>query len=401
MGFSPTASTTTLTARLTPLGRKLLVTNTNSLITKFALGDGDANYNATLPLLTGDVPALGGDVGPNATTSNSSGNDSVIRYPLFLNSLGGNVKAVDPASGIISSTELKNGQTVISGSSITQNVIDRNNFATDNLVNLFVSFGLPTNLTQKSVYTATTFTNGGFSDTALSGLASDKIIVIGVDNALYGENLDGREIKLELTTTATTYTLYSTFQNIGVGLPTEDATYKELSNNSVHLGASLGFLLSDDRVKPGTDTTKSWATGFGDVKPFSVGSKELYNLQTDTNLGQTGDTVLGVAYLDKGLFVITDPTIVDEFDLAFSGASATTATVNHISTDVVQNVTCIAGRGEFGTSVNPTWKVGDTVRITEIGLFDDSNNLIAYGKFDRQVLKTTDGFASFGIKITI
>ena len=401
MGFNTTATTATLTAKLTPLGRRLMVTNTNSLISRFALGDSDANYNVTNPLTTGQVPSIGGDIGIGNTVNNSSGNDISIRYPLFISSRGGNVKAVEPASISVSNILSKVGQEVnLSGSYITENVIDINDYATDTLVNLFSSFGLPLNESQKNTYTGTTFSSGGWSDTALSGLASDKILIIGIDNSKYGETLDGREIKLSLPTSAGTFTLYSTFQNIGLKLTREDATYKESSTTTTNLGNSLGFLVSDDILTPnGGDVSKSWATGFGVVKPFSVGKKELYNLTTNSNLNVTADTVVGVGYLSKGFLVITEPTIVNAYNPAFTGT--TTVTYNSVSTDVVQNITCIAGRGEFGTSKNPTWATGDTVRITELGLYDATNNLIAYGKFDRQILKTIDGFSSFGVKITL
>jgi hypothetical protein len=400
MGFNTTGTTAILTAKLTPLGRRLMVTNTNSLISRFALGDSDANYNVTNPLTTGQVPSIGGDIGIGNTVNNSSGNDISIRYPLFLSSRGGNVKAVEPASISVSNILSKVGQEVnLSGSYITENVIDINDYATDTLVNLFTSFGLPLNESQKNTYTGVTFSSGGWSDTALSGLASDKILIIGIDNSKYGETLDGREIKLSLPTSAGTFTLYSTFQNIGLNATREDATYKELSTTT-NLGNSLGFLVSDDILTPnGGDVSKSWATGFGVVKPFSVGKKELYNLRTNSNLNITADTVVGVGYLSKGFLVVTEPTIVNAYNPAFTGT--TTVTYNSVSTDVVQNITCIAGRGEFGTSNNPTWATGDTVRITELGLYDTTNNLIAYGKFDRQILKTIDGFSSFGVKITL
>jgi hypothetical protein len=56
-----TAATQTLIAKLTPLGRQLLVTSNNTLITSFSLGDSDANYNALLPLTTGQIPAESGN----------------------------------------------------------------------------------------------------------------------------------------------------------------------------------------------------------------------------------------------------------------------------------------------------------------------------------------------------
>ena len=69
MGFNN--STTVLTAKLTPLGRQRLMTSTNNLITKFSLGDSDANYNATLNLTTGEIPGYGGDLtSPSGLTNN-------------------------------------------------------------------------------------------------------------------------------------------------------------------------------------------------------------------------------------------------------------------------------------------------------------------------------------------
>jgi len=403
MGYQSTATTTTLIAKLTPLGRQLLVTNTNNLITKFSLGDSDANYDSVDALSSGTVPSLGGSLGLNNTSSNSVGNDTIIKYPLMTNGLGGTLKSVDAASINVTRVLQNIGQNVdVSGTNITQVVVDRNDVNTDSLTNLFTSFGLPLTEAEKATYTATTFTNGGWSDTALSGFANDKILIIAIDNSQYGENLDGKEIKVDLTTSASSYTIYSTFQNRGVNLGNLDATYKDTSSQTVGLGTSLGFLVSDDILKPnGGDVSLSWSTGFGTNKPFSVNNKSLYNLRTNSNLASTADTVVGIAYLDKGLLVITEPTIVDSFNSTYSASTATTVTLNSVSTNVIQNITCVAGRGEFGSSTNPTWTVGDSVRISEIGLYDNQNRLIAYGKFDRHVIKTTDGFASFGIKITV
>jgi hypothetical protein len=160
------------------------------------------------------------------------------------------------------------------------------------------------------------------------------------------------------------------------------------------------MLVSDDIMRPnGGSPSLSWATGFGTVKPFSNNNKQFYNLQTNTNLGLTADTVIGVAYLDKGFLVITNPTIVNNF--TSSATTASTLTFESVSSAVYQNVTCLANRGEFGSSTNTTFTGSDIPRISEVGLYDDLGNLIALAKTDRQVTKNINEFKAFNIKINL
>jgi hypothetical protein len=58
----------------------------------------------------------------------------------------------------------------------------------------------------------------------------------------------------------------------------------------------------------------------------------LYNLQTNSNIGVSADTMVGVAYLDKGL-IITDPTIIANYELATGMTSGVTVTLS-VSTSV-------------------------------------------------------------------
>jgi hypothetical protein len=79
-------------------------------------------------------------------------------------------------------------------------------------------------------------------------------------------------------------------------------------------GDNVAFLFSDEILKPnGGNPLLSWGTGYGTVKPF-LNNKLLYNLQTNSNIGVSADTMVGVAYLDKGLIVITDPTIIANYE---------------------------------------------------------------------------------------
>jgi len=399
MGFNSSASTITLTAKLTPFGRQQLISNNSSLITSFSLGDSDANYYSVNTLSSGQIPAEAGEIGPNASVSNSTTQNVNIKSMLILN--GGVLKkSVSSQSSTITSDIISNGEVTISGANITQNIVNRNDYNTNSLTNLFYSFGLPLNSSQDNRYTGITYANGGFSDTALSGLAKTNILVFGINNSTYGESLDGKQIKLVLPTSAGTYTLYSTFQSKGSSKSVEDANYRDTSNITANIGYNIAMLFSDTILTPnGGSGSLSWGTGFGSVKPFSVNNKQLYNLQTNTNVGLSADTIVGVAYLDKGFLIITHPTIVNNY--TSSASTATTITFNSVSTSVTQNITCIADRGEFGTSTNPTFGAGDVPRISEVGLYDSIGNLIALAKTDRHITKNVNEFKAIGIKILL
>ncbi len=400
MGYNSTASTITLTAKLTPLGRQKLVSTNNALIKTFSLGDSDANYNMDLTLGTGQVPSINGNIGYANTTSNSTPNNINLSTFLIVNSSGNIYKQVSPQSINIISETSPIGLTVISGSNLTINHVDRNNYLTDPLVNLFQSFALPLDTTADFKFTGTTYVNGGFSDTALSGLGVSKVIVIGVDNSKYGELIDGKTVKVELPTSAGTYTLYSTF--LGGLTPNHelDARYTDTAAASASFGFNIAPMFCDTIMKPnGGDASLSWATGYGLQKPFSVNGKKTYNLQTNNNLSLTADTVVGMAYLDKGFIVITNPTIVNNYTA--SAATATTVTVDSVSTNITQMITCIADRGEFATTTNLSFGAGDIPRISEVGLYDDLGNLIAYGKTDRHITKTPNQFLALSVNITI
>jgi hypothetical protein len=405
MGFNSTAATVTITAKLTPIGRQLMVRNNNSLITSFSLGDSDANYNASVALSTGEVPTGGGDVGPNSSVSNSVNPNANLKSVLVVNGNGVLKKLVENTSTTIISEQVLNGQVIdLSGTSLTQNTIDRNNYTTDPLVNLLYSFGLPLSYDDDVKFTGTTFASGGYSNTAFSALSKSNVVVFGIDNSQYGEILDGKAIKFVLPTSAGTYTMYSTYQNKGATLSSEDANYRDTSTATNIFGDNIAFLFSDTILQPnGGDTTLSWATGFNTLKPFSLNQKQLYNFRTDTNVGLTADTIVGVAYLDKGFLVITDPTIVADYGAVNTTGATTGATVtyNSVSTNVYQNVTCLASRGEFGSSTNSTYTGLENPRISEVGLYDSLGNLIAFGKSDKQIEKNVNELLALGIKITL
>jgi hypothetical protein len=402
MGFSSTAATVTLTAKLTPFGRQQLLANSSTLITNFALGDSDANYRAELPLGTGEIPVSSGNLSVNGNSNNSVNKHYRPKSILIADSLGNNKKLVEIGSTNIVNSEKLLGQTTISGTSVSHNIVDRTDTATDPLVNLWSTFKLPITTADDTIFTVTQSIKGGYADTSLSGVSTNTVLIIGLDHTLYGESLDGKAIKVDIETTATTHTLYGAYEKTLTSTKVQDARVRDESFNSAIFGGNVTFLFSDTIQKPNNDTTLSWATGYATAKPYSINSKQQFNLLTNTLTSTVSDTLVGIAYLDKGFVVITHPDIVDNFTTGTGGtATATTVSFNSMVTEVTQEITCIAGRGQFTSSNNPTFDAGDTPRISEVLLMDNSNNIIAVAKSERHIEKNPQQFLALGIKITV
>ena len=399
MGFNSTANTLTLTAKLTPIGRQRMISTNNGLIKTFSLGDSDANYYTNLSLTTGEVPSISGNIGVNSTNSNSTAKSTGLKSTLIVNSAGLITKPVSSQSSSILTETQSLGYTTVSGSNLTYSIVNRTNY-NDEKSNLYYSFGLPLNESNITTYTGTSTTSGGYANTAFSGFAVDKILIVSIDNSTYGELIDGKSLKLDLTTTAGTYSIYSTYQYGSQQLNVLNSQYTDPNLASTNFGLNTSMLVCDTIMTPnGGDPSLSWATGYNTNKPFSLNGKKAYNYQTNTNLSLTADTLVGIAYLDKGMLVITNPTIINAY--VASAATATTLSFDSVSTGVYQIITCVADRGEFGLTTNPTFEVGDTPRISEVALYDDLGNMIALAKSDRQISKNINEFLALSIKISV
>lgn len=400
MGFNNTTNTLSLTAKFTVFGRQQLLAGSSNTITHFALFDDDANYGASLPLSSGEVPNSSGNLGPNNGANTSVAQGYIPKSLLIYDTLGQKKKPVNEGSNIIINNTVLIGQTTISGSSITQDIINKNEYETDSLVNLFYTFRLPITSADESLFTATTANKGGFADTAMSALSQDKILILAVDSTKYGEMLDGKTVRVKLTTTGgTDYILYSTFEKTLTNSKILDASYGDKSRNSSIMGDNIAFLFSDDIQKPNNDSSLSWSTGHFTTKPFSVSRKLQFNMFSDSFTSTVSDKIVGVAYLDKGFIVVTHPDIVNNFDPLTS--TGTTISYDSISTQVTQEITCVVGRGEFATSTNKTWSRGDLTRISGVLLLDASDNILAVAKTDRHIVKSAQQFLALGIKISV
>ena len=433
MGLVSTANTITITAKLTKAGRERLIEESNTIISHFILGDSDANYKTNQTLGSGLIPVSSGDLGENNTINNNIAEGIKIKNTLYLSNTQKKLKSVEKGSYQLRGELVNLGETIVSGSNLTFLTLDRTDTTNDE-TNYFKSLDLPITDVRKNVFTQTA-KNGGWLDTAFSGINTDNVLMINIGRDTYGELIDGKSIKGVLpvatgfttggdVTGVTTYTFYSSFINSSqFSKKILDKQYKDKSVFTEGLfngGMNIAYLVSDDIQKPNNDSSKSWSTGYDQFKPFSEKNKELIRPLTVAETGINADKIIGIAYLDKGLLAITEPSMVSGIteSFNFSGDSETSTITNSLGftymtgssynltidsclNNLVQNIVCIAGRDEFYKTDNDTWDESDDIRISEIGITDLTGELLAIGKPDRHIIKKKNDFVIFDVQIVI
>lgn len=398
MAFTNNSTDIKVTAKLTPYGReKLLSSSSGNLIKKFGLGDSDANYYTSVPLTFGEVPNNTGDVGFNNTDSNSVHTNVNIKYKIYYNSTGSFFKPVELDSSKIMSEVKYGGATTISTSAGDFKFLDITNTNVSD-TNLFRSIYSPITSTEKMVFTSVSDVSGGFSDTTYSNVNQDKVLLINIDGSKFGELINGRNIKVKISMGGLPTTYFSTFQKSTIPNTTQDTNVKEVAMKSKNIGDNLVFLFSDNIQRPNNDPTKSWSTGYNGIKPFSTKGKEFFNHKDNLSLSLTKDIMGGYAVLDKGFIVITDQNIVNNFNPLTDYAEID---ITSLYTEVNQEITCIVQRGEFSTSTNSTYTDGQNIRLSEIGLYDEDNVLIAIGKINKHLELANNQFMAISVKIIV
>ena len=437
MGFNNTATTITITAKLTKAGRERILEESNSILSHFVIGDSDANYQTNKALGTGLIPTNSGDLGENNGVNNNIAEGITVKSKLYLADTTLTRKPTETGSFQLRGEVVSLGETTVSGSNLSFLTIDKTQ-TLEAKTNYFKSLDLPLKNDRKTTFTTTLAAQGGWLDTAFSGLNSDTVLMAIIDNSSYGELIDGKSIKGTLpiatgfttvsgvttVTGITTHTFYTTFISSGQFPKTIlDNKYEDETSFTQGLfngGMNVAYVVSDDIQRPNSDTGKTWSTGYDQHRQFSEKKKELIRMISVPNNGVVADNVIGVAYLDKGIIAFTDPTFATGVTSAFnfSGDTDTTTMSNNIGhtymtgssfnivtdsvvNNLVQNVVCLAGRNEFYKSTNETWVENDDIRISEIAITDITGEILAVGKPDRHIVKKKNDFVIFDVQIII
>jgi hypothetical protein len=196
-------------------------------------------------------------------------------------------------------------------------------------------------------------------------------------------------------------------------------------------------------IKQAVDSSNiSWSRYTSPSNKFPTTSNDsrakryaLFNkVQSNGSTIPVYDKPVGILFQDKGIAVITDSTIVDNFlysagtssgynnidegdpytgdknfaKIYFTNTSISNSQFDSITTEFIQNIWCIANAGEFVGSTNSTYadaygeeESEKPVFITSIGLYNEAYELIGIGKFSEPVKKLPNTILPFNIKLVI
>jgi hypothetical protein len=375
------------------------------------------------------------------------------------------LKQIDPSSvGKITKEKLlfgTDGTNTLSGTNLTFTLADRTDLTTEKS-NLFMSFNLPITDEQKLFFTS----GGTFQNTFFTGFNTDKIIVVEIPKNQYGELIDGKTIKLTIpqnSGSGATYLIdiYTTFEDLGGNRSQYNKKTSESSLNAEFFGqprfdftgrpinpktdsnefyeSNIAFMFSDTIRRPLNNSGETWSENYSLTNNNPYTTSSTTNNSDRKNLFDFGlDKPIGIAYLDKGFFVLTDIDVVNNFvsgatatdvsriangnfkptKYSFTGAtnSGITTTFSSFSYEYALNLLCIAGSNEFYSTLNPTAAqlegnplgsvtsyLGEDkpILVTELGIYDENNNLLALAKPDKPISKYWYETIAFLVKIKI
>lgn len=340
--------------------------------------------------------------------------------------------------------------TAVTDSNLTYTKCDRTDL-TSKEANYFMSFNLP--YTQSNFDTGSTLS---LQNPALQQLNVDEVVICPIPREYYSEIIDGRSITFIVpqigsttkTVVSSTYSQLTKSENsplLGnniaflfsddINLPRTGTTgggnTSVLSRSSWNVSPFVNrppaHAYSDLQSSDINTDQRPWS---GVSLAVNVGEK----YPTNTNQGYNYDIPVGFVSLDKGFVVFTHPEIVNNIpwgdgfdstgaansssgttDIYFTGGSSTSyVSFTDVNINFRTSVVCLALPGEFVFSSNPSWDLNynlqelqngtngfDSVQVTEIGLYNKNNELIAVAKMDRPVEKTYTNLITFNLDIDV
>lgn len=322
---------------------------------------------------------------------------------------------------------------------------------TDWETNYTTSFNLP--FERNAFSSASTLS---LSYPELQHLNVDSFLIASIHPSHYNEMIDGRSVVVNVPNSSSSIICVSSTYN--TLLKSEDNVL--LGKNVAFLfsdSINLPYTGTTDGGSIDRSSITSWSASSYLDRPAAVSYQNLQSTDinsdsrlwsgvntavhvpqaypTNTNQGYNYDIPVGFVALDKGFIVITHPTLVtgvtwtvgqiltdgttwstNAGGLTTNVAFSANSNVSFYDIDVEFKTTVVttALPGEFYFSNNPTWdyesnlseyQLGSnnftTTYVTEIGLYNRNNELIAIAKLDRPKEKGYTGVLTFSLQIDV
>lgn len=358
-------------------------------------------------------------------------------------------------TSIISTRQEDATLTTINGSGLTFTLCDRTDL-TSKEANYFISFRIPHE--EEMLETGSTLS---LQNPELQQMNVDKIVISPIPRDQYNEIIDGRSVTFivpqysgstsltGITVVSSTYTELTKYQNSTL-LGNNVAFLFSDAINLPRTGTTSGGITSTasrSTWKPTSFINRPQAHAYSDLEPSDINSDQRAwsgvnlavqvneNYPTTTNQGYNYDVPVGYVSLDKGFLVLTHPDIVNNVPWVYGqvvqtnaanptsgttgiyfsgGSSVSQVTFNDIDINFRTSVVCLALPAEFTFSTNPSWNLAlniqeldngtngfDPIQVTEIGLYNKNDELIAVAKLDRPVEKTYTNLITFNLDIDV
>ena len=354
------------------------------------------------------------------------------------------------------------GWSEVSGTSLTFTKVQRDANNGRPFSNLYSSFKLPTTSGQCTTYSET-FIDNGMSALSQDNVIVVSIADGKYGELIDGRTIKfDIPTNTGITTAYSSYYVGKSFSSDNSSQASYFGNPRILGNvdgDTALASTNIAFLFADKTKQPVNEYITNWSDGWVKSTPngYVGANTDTFKFTTNsTNTpkahAETEDMPIGICYLDKGFMVITEPSIVSNFgasagtengtalytgntsgftNLYYTASTSASCEFYTFEKEWVLTINVVADSGEFYITENQTasdtvapyygaggkdtgmkfktpfgevnkiWdisKVGSTF-ITEVGLYDNQNRLLAIAKPDRPIEKPKNTQVTLTLKM--
>lgn len=314
-------------------------------------------------------------------------NDSINKVPV---SFGTNIKddLTIVNDGTLSIKEVSSGFVNYTSALVDYSIINTSG-NTDSFLGVLNGFGIPLTTSSISRWNITP-TSGGYKDSAVKNMSASTYLLLSV-NKDFCSIANGNTVKVEIPVFSggsdVPVQMYGTQLNTSQNLSFYDTNYWDTSPEVINLfNDNKAVLLFSPQIDSSINNI-GWDVGYSssNLSPYSSSNKQLATFYNPSNISYLSSNAVGVYFVGSNIALIWEPTFVSGFDLA-TGKTSRNITFenkvfkNYFSFNALINV------NKFYNSNNNSFSPNYQVRLDTMLVWDDTNNLLGVGVFNKPLL---------------